>query len=636
MIFEEQAYQQECIRNIIEVLRGFDFKKHDKQTLKDSLNQFYHSPEGQNIPLKEMSDKLNLDILMETGTGKTFTYLNLIFALNQAYKQNKFIIFVPRKAILESIKQNISLTKEYFYHQYKKHLKAYYYSDKTSISNIINHYIKNSDELSILLLTNSSIDKSDKNLLHKPSEALCSSSLLSDGAYQPPKTLSILQAIESLKPICIIDEPHLLKGEKFYQAFSGFNTLHFRFGATFPKEAAHKLSNLVYCLDSIAAFRQFLVKQIHVHTQGTHSPSPELISVDTKGKKATFEYSKGGITQQKDVFYGEDVGVSLGYEGYKGKELLRVSAKDGAILSDQTTLPPHKNHYRLEKDQIRELLATSIDLHFAKEQYLFAQNIKALSLFFIPNIDDFRGESPYIKEQFEELYKAKRAEVLEQDLSEAYRAYLERDFDSDGQLRVHQGYFSGDGKNSEEREAYGVALILREKEKLLRLDEPLRFVFSVWALQEGWDNPNIFTLTKLASSASEISRHQQVGRGLRLCVDNDLRRITHSYLGKHTHKFFDINYLDVVISAKERAFIESLQKEIQDSSFGFNGVVFSQEMLKNWGLDNLQSVKFIAKLDDMMCIKPTQDGKYTLAPPPPYMRAYQSRWGIQGDFRRAV
>ena len=272
MIFERQDYQQNCIDNIKEILSNFDFTKQDN--LKECLQDFYKRTP---MPIHNISDKLRLDILMETGTGKTFTYLNLIFELHKHFKQNKFIIFVPRKAILESVKQNIKLTKDYFYSEYKKHLKSYIYTDSKSQSQIINHYIKNTDELSVLILTNSAIDKKD-NLLNKNNENLFN-------------TKSIFENIAALKPISIIDEPHLLKGEAFNRYFSKLNSLYFRFGATFPKESEYALSNVAYCLDSITAFRAYLVKQIRVHTLIQNNTAPFLIATNTaKPKSATFSF----------------------------------------------------------------------------------------------------------------------------------------------------------------------------------------------------------------------------------------------------------------------------------------------------------------------------------------------------------
>ena len=585
MIFEKQDYQQDCINNIINLLKDFDFKKHDANNLKEVFNNFLKDK----VSAFGLSDKLNIDILMETGTGKTFTYLNLIFEINKIYKQNKFIIFVPRKAILESVKQNIKLTKDYFYNQYKKHLKTYVYSDIKSLSAIVNHYIKNKEELSVLILTNSSIDKS-ANILNRNSESLFN-------------TQSIFENIAELKPISIIDEPHLLKGEAFSKYFNKIKTLYFRFGATFPKDSDFSLSNVAYCLDSISAFRNYLVKQIRVHTIGRDNQSPFLLSTNTKIKQAIFSYFNFGIEKQTKIYIGEDLGkLDL---RFKGVSLNKIS-QDKVYLSNGEIIEKQKT-YKLENNEITNLLNKAIDLHFEKEEKLFKDNIKALSLFFIPNIEDFRGEKPFIKEEFERLYKQKRAKILKQDLSKEYRDYLEKDFDKDFNLKVHEGYFSGDIKNKEDREADGVKMILEEKEKLLSFDYPLRFIFSVWALQEGWDNPNIFTLTKIASSSSDTSRHQQVGRGLRICVNNEGKRINHKYLNYNDNEFFDINYLDMLISGEERGFIEGLQREIIEASFTLGGDILDRDSLIKLGLNQREVDRFTMTLEDLGLIEFDED-----------------------------
>ncbi|MFA4813831.1 DEAD/DEAH box helicase family protein, partial [Helicobacter pylori] len=520
-----------CINNIITLLDGFDFKRHDALNLKNCLNQFHAACE---IPVKNLSGKLNVDVLMETGTGKTFTYLNLIFALHKAYGQNKFIIFVPRKAILESVKQNIRLTKDYFYLEFKRHLKTYTYEGVKSPSNIINHYIKYQDELSVLLLTNSAIDK-EGNILNKNSENLFN-------------TKSIFENIADLKPISIIDEPHLLKGEAFGKYFSKIGTLYFRFGATFAKEKEHALSNVAFCLDSISAFRNYLVKQIRIHSVMQDVQSPFLLNADSKSAKIAFY--KADILKQITLSKGEDLGkINASFNGVS----LVKTTKDKAYLSNGATL--EKASYKLTQDEISTLLEKAIDLHFEKEAFLFDQDIKALSLFFIPKIEDFRSiqgkGTPFIKTEFERLYKLKRSSILtKENLSPSYREYLKRDFDESGNLRVHQGYFSGDsialnkGKkesSKENIEANDIKMILSEKEKLLSFQTPLRFIFSVWALQEGWDNPNIFTLIKLANSTSETSRHQQVGRGLRIAINQEGKRVTHGFLKGNDNAFYKIN-----------------------------------------------------------------------------------------------
>lgn len=573
MIFEKQEYQEQCINNIIKLLQDFDFKK--QSNLKECLQSFYKDT---CLPIQNIKNKLNLDILMETGTGKTFTYLNLIFELYKIYNRNKFIIFLPRKAILESVKQNIELTKNYFYTEYQKYLKAYYYIDSKSQSAIINNYIKNQDELSVLILTNSAIDKKE-NILNKNNESLFNSK-------------SIFENIIDLQPISIIDEPHLLKGKAFNEYFSKLNSLYFRFGATFPQEKDYELSNVVYCLDSISAFKEYLVKQVKVHTLGTQNKN--IFLKEYKKDLATFTYFSNGIEQEFKIKKGDSC--------EKLNNAILQNVKDNKVYFDNETIIEKKENYVLNEEEITELLKNAINLHFEKEEKLFKQNIKALSLFFIPNILDFRGDNPFIKNKFEELYKEKRKQILSTKLDKSYREYLEKDFDEDGNLKVHQGYFSGDKGSSDEKEAYGVKLILEDKEKLLSFDTSLRFIFSVWALQEGWDNPNIFTLAKLSNSSSQISIHQQVGRGLRLCVNDKGKRITYNHLEFNDDKFYDINYLDILVSAREVNYIENLQKEIINSSFTFDNKILEKtflEKLLNVDLANdlvyiLKKLKLIA------------------------------------------
>ncbi|GAA8457270.1 DEAD/DEAH box helicase family protein [Helicobacter pylori] len=594
MIFEKQDYQQECINNIITLLDGFDFKRHNALNLKDCLSQFHAACE---IPVKNLSGKLNVDVLMETGTGKTFTYLNLIFALHKAYKQNKFIIFVPRKPILESVKQNIRLTKDYFYLEFKRHLKTYTYEGVKSQSNIINHYIKNQDELSVLLLTNSAIDK-EGNILNKNSETLFN-------------TKSIFENIADLKPISIIDEPHLLKGEAFGKYFSKIGALYFRFGATFAKEKEHALSNVAFCLDSISAFRNYLVKQIRIHSVMQDAQSPFLLSADSKSAKIAFY--KAGILKQITLSKGEDLGKINA--SFNGVSLVKIT-KDKAYLNNGATLEK-KSSYKLTQDEISTLLEKAIDLHFEKEAFLFDQNIKALSLFFIPKIEDFRQidnkGTPFIKTEFERLYKLKRTSILaRENLSPSYREYLARDFDESGNLRIHQGYFSGDSamlnkgrkeSKKEDIEVNDIKMILSEKEKLLSFQTPLRFIFSVWALQEGWDNPNIFTLIKLANSTSETSRRQQVGRGLRIAINQEGKRVTHGFLKGNDNAFYKINYLDMLVSGEEVGFMEGLQKEIEASSFIGVASALDRENLANLGLNERKINKFCDALEQLNAVE---------------------------------
>ncbi|EMH24806.1 hypothetical protein HMPREF1420_00878 [Helicobacter pylori GAM264Ai] len=403
----------------------------------------------------------------------------------------------------------------------------------------------------------------------------------------------------------------MLKGEAFGKYFGKIGVLYFRFGATFSKKKDHALSNVAFCLDSISAFRNYLVKQIRVHSVMQDAQSPVLLNTDSKSAKIAFY--KAGILKQITLSKGEDLG-KIG-TSFNGVSLVKT-AKDKVYLSDGTTLEKESS-YKLTQDEISALLEKAIDLHFKKEAFLFEQNIKALSLFFIPKIEDFRQienkGTPFIKTEFERLYKLKRASILKnEDLSPSYKEYLARDFDESGHLRVHQGYFSGDsivlnkGKkesNKENIEANDIKMILSEKEKLLSFQTPLRFIFSVWALQEGWDNPNIFTLIKLASSTSETSRHQQVGRGLRIAINQEGKHVTHGFLKANDDAFYKINHLDMLVSGEEVDFIEDLQKEIEASSFISGGSALDREKLANLGLNERKINKFCDALETLNAVE---------------------------------
>ncbi|EMG5507398.1 DEAD/DEAH box helicase, partial [Campylobacter jejuni] len=491
----------------------------------------------------------------------------------------------------ESVRQNIELTKTYFYSEYQKYLKAYYYSDSKSQNAIINHYISNKNELSILVLTNSAIDKK-ANLLNQQNENLFN-------------LKSVFENIIDLKPISIIDEPHLLKGKAFNEYFSKINSLYFRFGATFPKEKDYELSNMIYCLDSISAFKEYLVKQVKVHTLGINTNN--IFLKVYKNKKAIFTYTLNGIEREETIKLQDSFSLL--------NNAILTQVKDNKAYFSNEAIIEKKESYVLNNDEIKELLKKAIDLHFEKEEKLFKKGIKALSLFFIPNITDFRGENPFIKNTFEELYKEKRKEILKLNLDVRYKEYLEKDFDEAGNLRVHQGYFSGDKGSPDEKEANGVKLILEEKEKLLSFDTSLRFIFSVWALQEGWDNPNIFTLTKLSNSSSQISIHQQVGRGLRLCVNDKGKRITHNYLDFDDNQFYDINYLDILVSAREVDYIENLQKEVLDSSFRFDSQTLEKNFLENLlNVDLASDLIYLLKKSKLISFNEEQNNYKILSP----------------------
>ncbi len=548
MLFEKQEYQESCVSNILQVLEYSD-AFNGRVSLREGLEQLCGE---QNIPVSDLKDDFRLDILMETGTGKTFTYLKTMYEINRRHGVTKFLIFVPRLAIRAGIIQNINLTADYFFQEYGKRLKQYVYGDKNGLHQVEN-YISNEREFSVLILTSASItgQKKQSKILTRANESLL-------GAVAP------LEAISKLKPIMFIDEPHLLKGEGFTNTYDKYfsESLLLRFGATFPQEAENQLSNVVYTLDSITAFRDYLVKRISVSTVTDENSSIKFYRGGRNG--LSLYYFKDGIEHKANITHGQNISTVTGDKAHDFHSL-RVK-QDKVILSNGTKQDLSSPSYDIADDTVREMIKATIALHFEKEKDLFDRGIKALSLFFIPSVADFRGDNPRIKIIFEEEYTKQRQEKLQEPLSDSYHEYLNKDYDNEHRLCVHQGYFSGDKGTNQEKENYGINLILNDKERLLSTQEPLRFIFSVWALQEGWDNPNILTICKLASTSKETTRRQQVGRGLRLVVDRNGRRQTIKSCEDSESRFYEVNTLDVVVSGQEKNFIEGIQNEITKGS----------------------------------------------------------------------
>ncbi len=581
MLFERQEYQENCVSNIIEVLDSSD-NLSDFSSLQENVKKIQQE---KNINVKNISDEPRLDILMETGTGKTFTYLKTMYEMNKRYGINKFVIFVPRIAIRAGIVQNIDLTADYFFQEYGKRIKKHTYGGKSGL-NQVDDYIRNDREFSVLILTSASIlakNKTDRHLTN-PQDA------------QLYNMQSPLEVIKELGPVVFIDEPHLLKGEKFSTTYKKYfsNSLLLRFGATFPDEEENKLSNVVYALDSIHAFRDNLVKKISVTTIIDHASSIKFHHSKNKLKPIKISYFKNGVEYNSNIATEDNISTVTGDKNHDFHVIRKKG--DEIFLSNNERRNMSSSTYTLTDNTIREMIKKTINLHFEKEERLFLQGTKTLSLFFIPTVADFRGENPRIKKMFEDEYKKQYRKILVKSIDPAYREYLKKDYNANGALSVHEGYFSGDKGSKDTKESYGVNLILNDKPKLLSTKEPLRFIFSVWALQEGWDNPNIFTLCKLASTDKEIKRKQQVGRGLRLAVDNSGQRWTIRRCQDSEDIFYRVNELDVVVPGHEQNFIEGLQNEIIGSSITSN--ILTREALIDLGLSGSQANRFIIFLED--------------------------------------
>ena len=575
MLFERQQYQQDCVDNIVSALSGVDFAEANFQPLADNLRQLQARPKNAAIRGYPIVGDSRLDVLMETGTGKTFVYLQTILELNKRYGQKKFIVVLPRTAIKQGVVQNIKLTESHFAQWYKKRLKYINFpQEDPNLKRVHQDFIKG-DDLSILLITNSAFNSKTNNI-NKASETLFKH-----------KHKTTWEGIAKQNPTVIIDEPHLLMGEQTQEWLGALNqSLFIRFGATFPTEEERRLSNVVYSLDSIDAFNQYLVKGIGVSTvyPGNWKNDVAVANVRSQEKRFDFCYNQNGQPRRVTVRPHEDIEAKSGVSEYRG--VFATKIKEKKVFFNKRPPIETKIGYTLGEGEIRLMLREAIGLHFAKEERLFKQGLKALTLSFIPHRSDFRGNDPKIKKIFEEEYRNLWKIFHKKSKDKKYRAYLESDFSPDGALLVHEGYFSGDneGRSESEREQKAIDAILKDKEALLSLKMPLRFIFSVWALQEGWDNPNIFTICKLAPSSMDTSRRQQVGRGLRLAVNQTGRRMTHNYLKGDNEKFKEINTVDVVVSGQEQTFIHEIQNEINATSLPEIGDVISLGALEYAGL----------------------------------------------------
>ena len=516
---------------------------------------------------------LSLDVLMETGTGKTFTFIETIHRLHQDKKLSKFIVLVPSNAIRQGTLKSLQTTAEYFGKQYGQKINVYNYSART-----VQGFIHAANAgISVLVATYQSFAGDSKVINQRGVEA---------NLFGRAK--SFMEALAVIRPVLVIDEPHRFEGKQTLEYLAKFNPLlTIRFGATFKGDNdSQKYKNLIYTLDSLEAFRQRLVKGITVDTVGAGADMAQVLcftTVSGSAKERTAHVSFqtiAGKNASVELKAKDNLGDKTEIAFLDGHVVESVTGKE-VLFTNGFALPlGEPTSYGMLAEQIQALIIErSIANHFEREETLFKRGIKALSLFFIDAVAKYmpEGTKPaVIRTAFERHYRAILAQTLARlDLDAGYRAYLERSAADIG--RVHKGYFAR--SHSEKGEEEAIKLILQEKEKLLSFDTDLRFIFSMWALQEGWDNPNIFTLCKLAPSNSKITKLQQIGRGLRLAVNQQLERVQ-----AHDPAFEEVNELVVVVPASEGNFVEAIQNEISAHSVQRVSRVFDDRVLAEFGV----------------------------------------------------
>lgn len=525
-----------------------------------------------------------LDIEMETGTGKTYCYIKTMFELNKKYGWSKFIVVVPSIAIREGVKKSFEVMEDHFFEQYNKKARFFVYNSKNL--NLLDNFSASKD-INVMIINAQAFASSLKEGAKNEAARIIYSKQDSFGSRRP------IDVIAANRPIIILDEPQKLGGDATQASIKLFKPL---FALNYS--ATHKdVHNLVYVLDALDAYQKKLVKKIEVkgfdlrNLRGTDGfVYLSQILLDPKKPpmaRLTFEinYSKGinrepRIVKVNDNLYDMSAGGNMPpLEQYKnGFVIKEINPVNNTItfLNGEVLAVGEVSGNRNEKDMRRIQIRETILSHFEKEEKLFNMGIKCLSLFFIDEVAHYRQ------------YDENGSEVLgdfgvmfEQEYNDALNDYIRLDetpyikyLKSIDVHATHKGYFSIDKKtnrviNSVEKRGLcddisAYDLILKNKERLLSFDEPTRFIFSHSALREGWDNPNVFQICTLKQSNSEVGKRQEVGRGMRLCVDRSGDRIDGTVHGVKVH---DVNVLTVIASDSYKTFVGGLQKEIKDTLY---------------------------------------------------------------------
>ncbi|MCU6720141.1 DEAD/DEAH box helicase family protein [Porcipelethomonas ammoniilytica] len=522
--------------------------------------------------------RCSLDIEMETGTGKTYVYIKTMFELNKKYGWSKFIVVVPSIAIREGVKKFFEITSDHFMEHYGK--KARFFIYNSSNLNQLDNF-SSSNGISVMIINTQAFASSLKKDGRSKEARIIYSKRDEFGSRRP------IDVIKANRPIIILDEPQKMGGDITQKALKNFNPLFsLNYSATHAKQ-----HNLIYVLDALDAFNKKLVKRIEVkgfeikNLRGTDSYLylEQIVLSSKKPPMAKIEleikYNKSINRETRILGVGDDIYfVSRKMEQYKGYIVSEIDPlygtvtftngeiiKTGDIVGDIS-----------EKDMRRIQIRETIISHFEKEEKLFNMGIKCLSLFFIDEVAKYRQydqDGNEILGEYGQMFEQEYINILNEyiRLSDTpYQKYLKSSC-SDVSA-VHKGYFSIDkktGRNIDSRLKRGSEfsddisaydLILKNKERLLSFEEPTRFIFSHSALREGWDNPNVFQICTLKHSDSNTAKRQEVGRGLRLCVNRNGNRMDVQSCGETVH---DVNILTVVASESYKTFVVDLQSDIK-------------------------------------------------------------------------
>ncbi len=533
---------------------------------------------NQIAPSHKLEGKFNLTIEMETGVGKTYTYIKTIYELNKRYGWSKFIVVVPSIAIREGVYKSFQVTQEHFAEEYGKKICFFIYNSSNLTE--IDRFASDSS-INVMIINSQAFNakgKDARRIYMKLDE------------FRSRRPIDI---IAKTNPIVIIDEPQSVEGKRTKESLKEFNPLMtLRYSATHKSDSIY---NMVYRLDAMEAYNRRLVKKIAVKgiaETGTTATDSflylESINLSNKAPTATLQFDVKGTSGIKKKSRKIGIGFNL-YDNsgelseYKdGFVIKSIDGRDDSVeFINGIKIYAGDVVGKVSEEQLRRIqIRETILSHIERERQLFYKGIKVLSLFFIDEVAHYKEydsagkmHNGIFAQMFEEEYQDIIGNMRHEIGDEDYMKYLEQI----PAFATHAGYFSIDKKGrmtdsiikdkkektSDDVDAYD--LIMRNKELLLDCDpkkSPVRFIFSHSALREGWDNPNVFQICTLKQSGSEVRKRQEVGRGLRLCVDQDGKRMDANVLGNDVH---NINVLTVIASESYDSFAKGLQAEIAEA-----------------------------------------------------------------------
>lgn len=607
--FKIQGYQTEAVEDTVNVFRGqpkrapkhyrHDVGKVERNLYSDEEEAGYRNADveldkkqlldnirgiqirNQIVPSTELSGGhgvVNLDIEMETGTGKTYVYIKTMFELNKQYGWSKFIIVVPSIAIREGVAKSFRMLEDHFMEYYGK--KARWFVYNSSNLNQLDQFSQDSG-ISVMIINTQAFAASLKEGGRSKESRIIYSKRDEFGSRRP------IDVIAANRPIIIMDEPQKMEGAATQGALAKFKPLF-----VLNYSATHKTKHdTIYALDAYDAYREQLVKRIQVqgfevkNLKGTSgymyidgmvlSPKrpPEVrIELEVKHKDGSIhrevkKFATGdslssatGLAQYEDFVISEINPRGRGYVTF----LNGTTIYCGDVVGDT-------NEEAMQRVQIRQ----TIIAHLTKEKELFNRGIKCLSLFFIDEVSHYRqydDEGNEVKGKFQRIFEEEYARIVN-DFITIFDTPYDRYLQSFKPYETHKGYFSIDKKgrsvNSDTKRGSDISddisaydLILKNKERLLSFEEPTRFIFSHSSLREGWDNPNVFQICTLRHSNSATAKRQEVGRGLRICVDKNGIRQDKELLGEDVH---EINQLTVIANESYTDFTTALQRETREA-----------------------------------------------------------------------